>query len=115
MDKCTNEQFWAVATISGMDGFALTEGKTLIATLPNWALAFLVSVATAYAVWFVIQRHQGYYFYRSQLVALLTDEKDVPSFLRTPPRSKSNILSGVTFYVGWVIGLWSIVTFSLFL
>lgn len=107
MDKCTNEQFWAVATLSGMNGFALAQHKKLLGLVPVWALLAFVTIATAYGVWFIIGRHRTYYFYRKELANLLQDENVAPEFLKkVPPAWRPNTLSGVVFYIGWVVSLW---------
>jgi lysylphosphatidylglycerol synthetase-like protein (DUF2156 family) len=100
MDKCTTEQFWAVAALLAADGFIVDKRAVLVAALPRWLLLVFVTVAGAYGVWFIVQRHIGYYRYRDDLAVLLAPEKDVPEFLRHEPRPHSlNRFSGVTFYV----------------
>jgi len=100
MDKCTTEQFWAVAALLAADGFIVDKRDALIAALPWWLLLVFVTIASAYGIWFIVQRHIGYYRYRDDLAVLLAHERDVPEFLRHEPRRHSlNTLSGVTFYV----------------
>lgn len=107
MDKCTNEQFWAVATLSALDAFVLTHHKLLLMTLALWVPLLLVTAPAAYACWFIIQRHRGYYFYRHQLSELLRDEEGIPGFLVGPsPRSRVNTYSGIAFYLGIVLSFW---------
>jgi hypothetical protein len=109
MDKTTTEQYWAVATLSGMDAFVLSQLTDLKQIISGKVLLLVVSIATGYGVWFVIQRHVGYYFLRSQLVELLRAEPEAPAFLRRGPTRKSNTWSGVVFYVGWMALLWGVV------
>ena len=108
MDKCTNEQFWAVATLSGMNGFVLIQLDIFVIVIPNWVLIFFITLVTTYGVWFIIQRHQRYYFLRRELAYLLKKEKGIPRFLRKAPIKNSlNKFSGVVFYTGWVISIWA--------
>lgn len=107
MGKCTTEQFWAVATISGMNAFVVTEKDKLIAIAPLWLTVLIITLATAYGCWFTVQRHMKYYFYRKELATYLKDEKHIPGFLKHVPAQHSyNTLSGVSFYIGWMIILW---------
>lgn len=106
MDKCTNEQFWAVATLSALDAFVLTHHKLLLTTVALWVPMLLITVPATYACWFIVQRHRGYYFYRHHLSELLKDEQGIPCFLVAPRRSRINTFSGVAFYVGIVLSFW---------
>jgi hypothetical protein len=115
MDKCTTEQFWAVAALLASDGFIIDKRDALIAALPWWVLLVFVTIASAYGIWFIIQRHIGYYRYRDDLAVLVAREPDVPEFLRHEPRRHSlNTLSGVTFYVVAVL-MGSIVSYAIIL
>src|SRR5437764_14677141 len=89
MDKCTSEQFWAVAALLAADAFVVDKRSVLLAAFPRWALLLFVCAATAYAIWFIIQRHVGYYRYRDDLAVLLAHEQDVPEFLQHEPRRHS--------------------------
>ena len=104
MDKCTTEQFWAVASLTAADAFVVSGRDQLLQSLPRWVLLSLITFASAYGVLFVIQRHLGFYRNRDAMARLLADERDVPDFLRDEPRRRSfNSLSGVMFYVGWIL------------
>ena len=104
MDKCTTEQFWAVASLTAADAFIVSSREQLLHGLPRWFLLALITFASVYGVLFVIQRHLGFYRNRDAMAALLSDERDVPEFLRDEPRRRSfNSLSGVMFYVGWIV------------
>jgi len=100
MDKCTTEQFWAVAALLAADGFVIDKRAVLMAALPRCLLLLFVSAAAVYGICFIVQRHIGYYRYRDDLAVLLASENDIPEFLRHEPRPHSlNRFSGVTFYV----------------
>jgi hypothetical protein len=104
MDKCTNEQFWAVASLTAADGFVITSHKDILERTPSWLVLTAITVATIYGIWFVIQRHFGYYRNRKAMASLLTHERDVPEFLKREPNLCSlNSLSGVVFFVGWIV------------
>lgn len=107
MQKCTSEQFWAVATVSGMQAFAMLESPRLLEILLRWLIIFALTLVTAYAVSYIFHRHVVYYR-RRQLVALIADEEQVPPELQTcrspwSPRA----LMGCGFYAGWLILLWA--------
>jgi len=116
MDKCTTEQFWAVTTLTGLNLFIISEKRnivrvlqktSIIGVLPNWFILSIVTVATFYGAYFIIQRHISYYQYRADLAKLLQGEKDVPDFLKKcPDKWKGHSLSGVLFHTGWIIALW---------
>lgn len=114
MDKCTTEQFWAVATLTGMDGAVLLQRHDIQGVAPAALLALLVAAANLYAVALVVSRHLIYCFYRRELAALLRDEPEVPRCLTRPlsPWSPSS-LSGVVFYGGWIAALGAIATLAL--
>ena len=109
-DKCTTEQFWAVATLSGMNAFVISQKRDLLTALPPWAIILIITIPTIYGTLYVIHRHTRYYVYRGALATLLQDEASAPVFLKTCPptwKGKSS-LSGVLFYVMWIVGLWAL-------
>ena len=104
MDKCTTEQFWAVAALTAADGFAITSAKSIVAAVTRCSVLFVLTIAVVWGVLFIIGRHRAYYKNRAAMVTLLQGEQDVPDFLKTPADPWSfNSLSGVVFYVGWVV------------
>jgi hypothetical protein len=109
MDKCTTEQFWAVATLTGMSAFLITQARVLSAILHPRYLLLMVTIATAYGTYFVIHRHQAYYFFQSLQADMIREDDNVPDYLKDPhPAWKGGSLSGVVFYVGWIIGVWAL-------
>lgn len=58
-DKCTTEQFWAVATILGINAFLLTQRSDL-SFVPAWVVVVHSAVISFYAAWFVIDRAIAY-------------------------------------------------------
>ncbi len=58
-DKCTTEQFWAVATVLGVNAFLLTQRSDL-SFIPPWIVIVHSAVISFYAAWFVIDRAKGY-------------------------------------------------------
>ena len=106
-DKCTAEQFWAVATLTGMNAFVITQKRDLLDVSPAWAVIAVVTILTIYGTYYVIHRHVSYYFFRAELAKLLGDEEEAPEFLKKcPPVWKGSSLSGVVFYVVWIVSLW---------
>ena len=78
----------------------------------GWNLCPGVSVAiTAATIWgicIIIQRHFAYHRNRAAMALLVEDEQDVPAFLKSRPNAWSfrSVLSGVLFYVVWVLLGW---------
>jgi hypothetical protein len=104
MDKCTNEQFWAVASLTAADGFVVSSHKDIAEITPAWLVLTAISAAAIYGIWFVIQRHFAYYRNRRAMVTLLAHEHDAPDFLkRKSSPCSANSLSGVAFFVGWIL------------
>jgi hypothetical protein len=114
MDKCTTEQWACVGALTAGDAFVITKGKDLALENLSLMLFGLITLATAWGVRVIIERHNIYYKNRAQMVELLKDEKDVPSFLKVHADPHSfNSLSGVIFCVGWVIACWASCFFAL--
>lgn len=114
MDKCTSEQFWACATLSGLNVFLLLQ-KDLVLSVPAglWFGCSAVVILTAYGTFFIIHRHISYYKLQDSLISLLDDEEEVPQVFIRPgqqtvlQRILRSILalSGVTFYAVWPLVL----------
>jgi hypothetical protein len=104
MDKCTNEQFWAVAATTGMNAFLLSQKTTISSCINTTALLIILAVVTIYAIFFIINRHIGYYQNWNAMQNFLENESDVPNFMKLQlnPRSWKQ-LSGVVFYISWVV------------
>lgn len=103
MDKCTNEQFWAVASLTAADGFFITQRKDL-AAVPHWVCMTLLTISMLYGARFIIHRHIAYYRLYNERAKLLQGEPDAPAFMKeTANTRRFEALSGVTFYVGWVV------------
>lgn len=110
MDKCTSEQFWACATLSGLNVFLLLQ-KDLVLSVPAglWLACSTLIILTGYGTFFIIHRHISYYKLRDSLISLLDDEKDVPQVFIRPGQQtvlqsllgSIAALSGVTFYAVW--------------
>lgn len=106
MDKCTSEQFWAVATLTGFNAFIISQKEDILAALPSWGVLVAVGLATAWGLYYIIHRHVAYYFLRGELVELLKNEHGIPVFLKTRPNKwRASSLTGVIFYAGWVLVL----------
>jgi hypothetical protein len=104
MDKCTNEQFWAVASLTAADGFVISSWKQITASIPAWCILLAITCATIYGCCFIVGRHFAYYHSRGELARMLHDVDLAPKNLRRVPDSMSfNSLSGVVFYVGWIV------------
>ncbi len=105
MDKCTREQFWAVAALTAADGFLATHVDDIASKIPSCILLFAMTAATVWGILIIVDRHFAFYRNRAALASLLKGEPDVPDFLKAhgdPIRSLFT-LSGVVFYLGWVV------------
>jgi hypothetical protein len=58
-DKCTTEQFWAVATILGVNAFLLIQQANLTFAA-HWVIILHSAFISFYATWFVIDRAKAY-------------------------------------------------------
>ena len=105
MDKCTNEQWWAVAALTAADAFIVTRHTNVGSNL--WVFV-AITVATIWGICIIIQRHFAYHRNRAAMALLVEDEQDVPAFLKSRPNAWSfrSVLSGVLFYVVWVLLGW---------
>jgi len=103
MDKCTNEQFWAVATLSAFYA-GLLSNPSLSAGLAKWLIAIVLSAASFYGVFFVVNRHKAYYDYRKDFADLLKDCTFAPRVLKEA-RSAWDLsrFSGLFFYSSWIL------------
>ncbi|MHC4298822.1 MAG: hypothetical protein ACYS7Y_16210 [Planctomycetota bacterium] len=104
MDKCTSEQFWIVAAITGMDAFLLSQRSTITAYINTVAILAVLAIVTVYGVLFVVHRHKAYYDNRDLMQTLLKNESDVPDSMKFEVNAWSlSELTGVTFYASWVL------------
>lgn len=107
MDKCTSEQFWAVALLTGIHAFIISQRENLAATFPDWIIISVISIVTLYGIWFIIHRHISFYSLRDRMVEILKEEKDIPESLKKcPSKWRWPQLSGVLFYAGWSLIIW---------
>ncbi|SRR6266404_2545289 len=58
-DKCTTEQFWAVATVLGINAFLLTQRSDLT-FVPQWVVIVHSALVSFYGAWFVTDRAVAY-------------------------------------------------------
>jgi hypothetical protein len=105
MDKCTTEQFWTVATLTAADAFLLTKGQELETHFSYSFIILALAFLTGWGMWIIINRHRYYYLNQCDLKSLLRNEKDIPYYLNQLPEStwKGDALSGVVFYLLWVV------------
>jgi hypothetical protein len=99
MDKCTTEQFWAVASLTAADGFVIQSDK-----VSSGIALVAITIDTIYGVFFIFDRHFAFYRNRKLMGSLFKDERDAPDFLKTEPNPfRFYSLSGVLFYLLWVV------------
>jgi hypothetical protein len=103
MDKCTTEQFWAVGAITGLDAFLLTQAAQVRLVLQSYLVIATVVLLALYGLYFIINRHVGYFYLYDKLVDLIKDDPDAPKMFKAyPSRWKGHSISGVVFYCIWV-------------
>ena len=113
MDKCTTEQFWAVAALTGLNGFLIVQRREVNALMPSPLVLGAIWTATVYGCYFVMLRHRHYYRCRADQAKLLESEADAPAFLRSAPSMrKTSSLVGVVFYSAWMIASAILGTFA---
>ena len=112
MDKCTNEQFWAVTSLTAADGFFIIQRKDL-AVVPTWLCMTLLTISMFYGVRFIIHRHIAFFRLFNAKAKLLQGEPDAPAFMtETANMRRFEELSGVIFYVGWVVAGYALCWFA---
>jgi hypothetical protein len=105
MDKCTSEQFWAIASLTALNAGIIAATSALSLDIPKWIIALALSGATFYGVFFVIHRHKGYYDYRNDFAQLVKDSSVAPKFMQQPKNPwELRQLTGVAFYSLWILG-----------
>jgi drug/metabolite transporter (DMT)-like permease len=104
MDKCTTEQFWAVAAVATLNAYLLSGKDAIRSSFPVWAVLVIVIAVAGYAIYFVVNRHTAYVTLGNGLADLLADDESLPAFLRERHDPwKSHSLSGFVFYCGGIL------------
>ena len=105
MDKCTNEQFWAVAALSALYAAAVSQAGTTLPGIPKFLIAVALSASAFYGLFFVVHRHKAYYDYRKDITELVKDCAFAPAFLKeTRSAWELSRLTGLIFYSAWIFG-----------
>ena len=105
MDKCGSNQLWAVATVTGLAVFTVTQKSTLTNTLPTWIIIASIAGLTICAIGYVLHRHHTYYKNSEVLVSILKNDPECPDLLKNCRKPWEFItFIGSGFYLGWIIG-----------
>ncbi len=105
MDKCTTEQFWAVASLSALYAGIISGTFAFSLGTAKWIVAVVLSAATFYGVFFVRHRHKGYYDYRNDFAQLVKDCPVAPKVMKeTKNPWEWPQLTGMLFYSLWILG-----------
>ena len=108
MDKCGAQQFWAVAVLTGMNGFLIVQKNSIKTEIPLKAILIVITIATIYGITYLLHRHYDYYRMRAEFVKLLEDEDFAPQSMKTQVSTwKGMSLFGTSFYIFWAIIAWS--------
>jgi hypothetical protein len=114
MDKCTTEQFWAVAAVTGLGAFAVLNHGRIVAVYPKGLALATIAFFTLYSVAFIWSRHWHYYDHARELAIQLRGHAGVPDYIATPPEwNQRGSLWGVVFYMLYSF-LAGVVTFLAF-
>lgn len=113
MNKCMNDQFWAVAAVSAQNAFLITQKEVLLSALPVAAYVVALLAATSYALYYVWHRHKEYYKAKNDIAARLKKKKaPPPKFMdRKSHPWEWRSLVGLTFCSFWILGS-SVAAFS---
>jgi hypothetical protein len=86
-------------------GFVATRADDLISKMPWWFLLGVMTLATVWGVFVVVDRHFAFYRNRNAMALLLESDQNVPGFLQrhVKPLGSFYTLAAVLFYVGWVV------------
>ena len=115
MDKCTTEQFWAVAVITGLCALVVTQKSSLVNAIPIWVILTTFVIIACYGVFYVLDRHMTYHRNAQDLVSLIQDFPDCPERMkRVPDPLKLRSFTGSAFYLLWICGA-TIVSFTILL
>jgi len=116
LDKCTSEQFWAVALLASLCAFVLLQRSSL-APIPAWIVGLGVALTTFAAAAFVYSRHRIYLFYDARLVELARGSgvgADLPHPAERTPSKRLALSSGVVFYLALSAGMGAATTYVCF-
>ena len=107
MDKFTREQFWAVGTVTALNGILILQHEDIVSKLPAVAIGAASTIATLYGAVFIVHRHKAYYSISGEQATLLQNSIEAAEFLRTVRRPwQISSLLGTVFYLGWIVGSW---------
>jgi hypothetical protein len=107
MDKCTTEQFWAVALLAAMCGFILLQKKSLF-MIPHFLVGTAVIIVTIAAALYIYSRHKIYVYYDNHFLNLVNDEEPYKEFRllhKNNISKRAAVLSGVVFYLIVSLGM----------
>ncbi len=108
MDKCTREQFWAVAAVTGLNTFLITRDHELAYKGSSLVVILFVSFLTSLALCYIWHRHKAYYVNRQAQANLLKDVEEAPDFLRTCRGACAfGSLLGSGLYTLWIVFGWA--------
>jgi hypothetical protein len=82
MDRCQNEQMWALAAYAATCAFVISEKDTFLEGLARGTLLIGLGIAGAAAFAFVLERKCEYYGYRNDMASLLKGEADAPDYMK---------------------------------
>lgn len=94
MDKCTREQFWAVALLSSMNGFVIIQKDVLISVLCPVHIVIGIIFATLICAAFIISRHFIYLHYDKLIKPIIGSKIKLKSITKN-----TAMLSGVFLYI----------------
>ena len=115
MDKCTTEQFWAIAALTTLYAAIITKREIFLPGIPKWVVAIALSTTAFYGLFFVFHRHKAFYDYRKDFAELLEQCSFAPRFMKEA-RSAWEVrqFTGLLFYCAWIFGGYAVTMYVLF-
>lgn len=82
MDRCQNEQLWAVAAYAGACAFVISENGTFVAGIGRATVLWSLGIAGTVTFAFVVERKYEYYGYRNDMARVMTDVAEAPEYMK---------------------------------
>ncbi len=105
MDRCQNEQVWALAVFAGLCALVVAEKETFLRSMSASSIQWGLGMIGLTALWFLFERLRGYYRYRNQIARYLQGESVADPWIKqeSHPLSANGSMWVVVFLMGIVV------------
>ena len=104
MDKCTYEQFWLCAVITGLNGFIVSQRDNIVGVVSLWSIILALLFLVSYGIFYLMHRHISHYKNRDIFLELIKGQNDVLDMLGKPNKPYDFYsFIGTGFYIAWII------------